>query len=237
MEIVKINNDGRYIGLITAYGLSAWIKTADVRILGSIKEYVIDLVVTKENNIKEVVYRKDLYGNHCILLNEKGMFNMVDVIETVLLILQSDYDDYNKNRTLDRLLIDKVNNKLLFKKLKKEYEEKQRDEEYNNYKELINNKIFSIKEECNKRNLNFKIIENKMKYKWHQEDTIIIYKILKDYDYVKIIANKSTNINNTIEKLSKSGYIKYIIIDSNYSYDYFDYYNKLCNINFELFKE
>ena len=76
-----------------------------------------------------------------------------------------------------------------------------------------------------------------MKYKWHQEDTIIIYKILKDYDYVKIIANKSTNINNTIEKLSKSGYIKCIIIDSNYSYDYFDYYNKLCNINFELFKE
>ena len=90
MEIVKINNNDKYIGLITEYGFTAWVKTAMVKyeVFNEIREEVIDLVVTKENS-KKVIYRKHLGLNKSVCLNEKGLVSMVDIIEGVLLVLQN----------------------------------------------------------------------------------------------------------------------------------------------------
>lgn len=239
MEIVKINNDGKYMGLITEYGFTAWVKTAMVKsnIFNETREEVIDLVITKENSNK-VIYRKHLGINKSICLNEERFISMVNIIEGILLVLQSDYDNYNKNKILDDILIYKKCKTILFEKLKKEYEEKKLNEEYDKYCLLINNKIEEINNKCESNNLLFKIIKNSMKERWHMQDTIVIFKILKDNNKVEKFLKNNQNDNikyiEAIKTLTKDGYIKSKIIESEYSFDHKEYYNKIDNVDFNI---
>lgn len=120
--LVKENNN--YIALCTLEGLTAWIKTGVNRgFTGKEYEVITALVISKEGNNKEVIY-KYIDGNWITYYNSKDGFTICDIIEDILQFVAH----YNKGSFyMNKFVSEAINNQhsalLIIKRYNKEYKE------------------------------------------------------------------------------------------------------------------
>jgi hypothetical protein len=98
-----INENKNYTALAEEYGLRAWIKTSNHVSAVDGEEYTIvtDLVITKADNTKEVVYRFN-FGNNWMKYD-----NITTIILDVMNYLANTTDEpYWINNTLDKVFYD-----------------------------------------------------------------------------------------------------------------------------------
>lgn len=152
--LVKENNN--YIALCTLEGLTAWIKTGVNRgFTGEEYEVITALVITKEGNNKEVIY-KYIDGSWISYYNSKDGFTLCNIIEDILQFVAH----YNKGSFyMNKFISEAINNKhiaiLVIKRYNKEYKEylqqlkrieenKQIDMQVQNIKTQINDTLQDI---------------------------------------------------------------------------------------------
>lgn len=127
MAIIKENN--YYTGYYSIEGLTAWIKTGQYKnINGDIKEVITSLVITKENNKKEVVYKYESYNSFISYYYDKDGFSLSDIIENLLIyIAHNETEEYFKNRFIENALNNGYKGISVLKRFKIKYEQDQKE--------------------------------------------------------------------------------------------------------------
>lgn len=180
--IIKTNN--YYMSLYTYEGLSAWIKTAEYRnSFNEIKTVVTELIVTKENNKNEIIY-KNISSNWICYYNESNGLSIVNIIEDILYYLaNNEYTSNQKYNIVDNVL-------------------------YNNGIALLNIKLFK-KEHLNKLAAIKRIEENnkiELEINKIKEDIDSIVTNINKYTIMRY--NKANSTNNFIYQIYTSNTIK-----------------------------
>lgn len=180
--IIKTNN--YYMTLYTYEGLSAWIKTAEYRnSFNEIKTVVTELIVTKENNKNEIIY-KNISSNWICYYNESNGLSIVNIIEDILYYLaNNEYTSNQKYNIVDNVL-------------------------YNNGIALLNIKLFK-KEHLNKLAAIKRIEENnKIELEINKIKEDIDSIIVNINKYTMMRYNKANSTNNFIHQIYTSNTIK-----------------------------
>lgn len=124
-----IKENKNYTALIQENGLRCWIKTAINKCLdGEIIDVVTSLVVTSENNTKDIKYKISAYKSYIITYN-----NLVDNIESILYyIANTETDEYFRNLYLNEAIINNsfYKIKIACKNIKQDLDNKKVAEEY-----------------------------------------------------------------------------------------------------------
>lgn len=212
--IMKTNN--YYMALYTYEGLTAWIKTAEYKnSFNEIKTVVTELIVTKENNKNEIVY-KNISSNWICYYNESNGLSIVDIIEDILYYLaNNEYTLNQKVNTIDNVLYNNGVALLNIRLFKKDHLNKLAD-----IKRIEENK--KIESEINKKKDDIELIVtniNKytlMRYKKPSQLNNFIHEFytnnsLKIFDFGTGINEELKGYNNMLKWLNE--YLYYISND------------------------
>ena len=120
--MIKENN--YYTSYFTMEGLTAWIKTGEYKnTMNEIKEVITELVITKEDNRKDIVYKHISYNGFISYYWSKDGFSLSDVIEELLIyIAHNNIDKYWKDQFIDSVINNQFKGLNAIKRFKKEYE-------------------------------------------------------------------------------------------------------------------
>ena len=136
MAMIKENN--YYTSYFTSEGLTAWIKTGKYKnSMNEIKEVITELIITKEDNRKEIVYKYISYNSFISYYWSEDGFCLSDIIEELLIyIAHNNIEKYWKDQFLESVMHNQFKGLNAIKRFKKEYE--------NNLKEVA--RIEALKE-------------------------------------------------------------------------------------------
>lgn len=214
-----INENNNYIALAEENGLRAWIKTAEYETtFGEVWSVVTDVVITKADNKKEIVYRKYMYNN----------FMKYDYIADIILdilyyLANTEQETFWINNSLDKVFSNNVNSrrfKIVVKDLKETIEQKVRYKKYAEQKkeyEIIikdlKNELKSLVNELNKSERTVMIDVGEL----YEYSVITSSKkvIIDNHDIDSLYDKEIKNIKDTIEYLNKMKYC----IDNDYDID------------------
>lgn len=167
MAMIKENN--YYTSYFTMEGLTAWIKTGEYRnTMNEIKEVITELVITKEDNRKDIIYKYISYNGFISYYWSKDGFSLSDVIEELLIyIAYNNIDKYWKDQFLDSVMNNQFKGLNAIKRFKKEYDlnlaEEQRRVKETGLREVENNLLIEANEIINKTNAKIEMRFNEPK--------------------------------------------------------------------------
>lgn len=182
MSMIKENN--YYTSYFTAEGLTAWIKTGEYKnTMNEIKEVITELIITKEDNRKDIIYKHMSYNGFISYYWSEDGFCLSDVIEELLIyIARNNIDKYWKDQFLNNVMNNEFKGLNAIKRFKKEYElklvEEQRRIKEQQNREVENNLLIEVNEIINKTKNEIEIRFNEPK-----ESNNYKYEIYTRYSY------------------------------------------------------
>ena len=200
--MIIYNESENLIGLYQEYGLTAYIRTAKMTWGQDDKEHdiITFLGVKDENN--NTILKLNLGDNNFWFYDEKGYINIADEIDDVMLFLKYYYcelDDFNKNKIVESIFLNKNTFKLhlIARQIKKELKEIQKKQDAVKIRNQIKNMTVLLKNKYSKDHYRFYEYANK----------ICVLKYNKKYSEKDIDKLSSKYI---IESLKKGSLNKYI---------------------------
>lgn len=190
--------------------------------INEIKEVITDLVITKEDNRKDIVYKHISYNNFISYYWSKDGFCLSNIIEELLIyIAHNNIEKYWKDQFIDSVMNNEFKGLYAIKMFKKKYElklqdEKRRIKEQQN-REVENNLLIEANKIVNKINTKIKVRFNKPKQINNFKYEIYTKNSYKTFDYSPVAGENIELLNSMINWLKEyNDYLDNDLIPENF---------------------